>query len=103
MECHLTLRRSYWGTRTSTPPWATSPSIPRKPSTVTAPSSPGAAPCGQAKNTDAPPTRNGTNSSDISSAVASPSATADEHTEQAASTNTAASAAQYCESTPASD
>ena len=36
--------------------------------------------CGQAKNTDAPPTRNGTNSSAISSAVASPSATADAHT-----------------------
>jgi hypothetical protein len=64
------------GTATSTPPWDTRPSTPRKSSTGTARSSLAAAPCGPAPNTAPRPTPNGKSSSATSSAASSPSATA---------------------------
>src|SRR6185312_13125122 len=65
--CHRTSRNSSPGTATSTPRWATRPCTPRKPSTVTAPSSPAGAPCAPPRNTAPPPPRNGKNSSATSS------------------------------------
>ena len=57
--CPRTSPRSSPGTATSTSPWATKPSTPTRPSEPTWPSSPAAAPCGPARNTGPPPTRNG--------------------------------------------
>ena len=55
--CRRTSPNSSPGTATSTPPWATRPSTPRKSSTATARSSPAAARCAPARNTAPRPTQ----------------------------------------------
>ena len=57
------------GHRTSTSPWDTRRSTPKKSSTATGPSSPGAGPCVRATSTAPRPTRSGTSSSATSSAA----------------------------------
>ena len=71
--CRRTSPSSSPGTATSTPPWATRPSTPRKSSTATAHSSPAAALLRPAADTASPPTRNGPSSSATSNAARSPS------------------------------
>ncbi len=88
--CRRTSPNSSPDTPTSTPPWATRPSTPRRSSTATGRSSPAAANCAPARNTAPRPTPNGTSSSATSSAARSPSGTADAPTPPLASTNTAA-------------
>ena len=98
--CRRTSPNSSPATATSTPPWATRPSTPRKSSTATGRSSPAAARCAPARNTAPPPTRNGPSSSATSNAASSPSATAAAPTAPPASTSTAACAARCCAPTP---
>ena len=61
--------RSSPATATSTSPWATRPSTPRRPYRPTEPSSPAAGHCGPARNTAPPPTPNGSSSSATSNAA----------------------------------
>ncbi len=89
--CHPTSLRCSWVTRTSTPLWATRPSIQRRRSTDIEPSSRAAAPCARARNIAYRPMPNGMISSAISSVGRSRSANAAGHTARVASTSTAAS------------
>ena len=98
--CHPTSPSSSPATATSTPPWATRPSIPRKPSTATARSSPAAGPCAPPRNTARPPTTNGRSSSATSSTARSRSAPADAPTPPPASTSTPACVAHCSDPTP---
>ncbi len=88
MGCRPTSPSSWRDTATSTSRWDTRPSIPKRSSTATGRSSPGAAPCGQPRNTARPPKRNGPSSSATSNAAGCRWAPAAALTAHPASTST---------------
>lgn len=85
---------------TSTPPWATRRSIPRRSSAATGPSSPGDAPCDPPRSTARRRTRSGRSSSGISNGARSPSATAAAPMRPPASMSTVACVARSFAPTP---
>ena len=91
--CLPTSLNSSPGTVTSTRPWATKLSIPRKPSTAIVRSSPDDGRCDPVMNTGPPPIKNGRSSSATSSTARCPWALVAAPTPRPASTNTPACAA----------